>query len=128
MLTKKSCILFDLGGVLLNWDDSWAIDELSKRFRISKDKFREKFKVVAAADLTSVQAKAAIDFIQNMTSAPGPAAKPATKQAPAAAPKTDEDKIKAAEARESGQTAPSQGTSQKPKPGQAADHADDIPY
>jgi len=38
-LTKVSCILFDLGGVIINWHNSWLIDEISKIFDLSKTDF-----------------------------------------------------------------------------------------
>jgi len=43
-LSKTSCILFDLGGVIVNWNDSWLIDEVSKRFNLSREFFEQEFR------------------------------------------------------------------------------------
>jgi len=39
-----SCVLFDLGGVILNWDDAWFIREVSKDFKIDEEKLDLEFK------------------------------------------------------------------------------------
>ncbi len=44
MLAKVSCVLFDLGGVIINWRDSWLIDEVSKRFNLSRTRFEQEFR------------------------------------------------------------------------------------
>jgi putative hydrolase of the HAD superfamily len=36
-MTKTKCILFDIGGVLVDWHMSWITSEVSKRFDISED-------------------------------------------------------------------------------------------
>jgi len=43
-LLKVSCILFDLGGVIVNWHNSWLIDEVSKRFNLSRARFEQEFR------------------------------------------------------------------------------------
>jgi HAD superfamily hydrolase (TIGR01509 family) len=42
-LLKVSCVLFDLCGVVVNWHNSWRINEISKTFNISKDLFEQEF-------------------------------------------------------------------------------------
>ena len=36
-MTKTKCILFDIGGVLVDWHMSWITSEVSKRFDIKED-------------------------------------------------------------------------------------------
>ena len=36
-MTKTKCILFDIGGVLVDWHMSWITSEISKRFDIKED-------------------------------------------------------------------------------------------
>ncbi len=43
VMKNFSCIIFDLGGVLVNWHNSWLIDELCQRFRLSKKNLTEEF-------------------------------------------------------------------------------------
>ncbi len=43
-MAKVSCILFDLGGVIVNWHNSWLIDEVSKRFNLSRTRFEQEFR------------------------------------------------------------------------------------
>ncbi|KAF6242822.1 hypothetical protein C6988_06470 [Nitrosopumilus sp. b1] len=42
-MSQIKCVLFDLGGVVLNWNNSWLIDEISKQFNLSKKKFEQEF-------------------------------------------------------------------------------------
>jgi HAD superfamily hydrolase (TIGR01509 family) len=42
-LQNISCVLFDIGGVLVNWDNSWLIREVSTRFQLSESKVSEEF-------------------------------------------------------------------------------------
>ncbi len=42
-MTRISCVLFDLGGVIINWHNSWLIDEVSSKFALSKKKFTREF-------------------------------------------------------------------------------------
>ncbi len=42
-MTNISCVLFDLGGVIINWHDSWFIQEVSKDFQLQKEKLSEEF-------------------------------------------------------------------------------------
>ena len=42
-MVKVSCILFDLGGVLVNWNNSWLVEDISKKFQLSKTKLSEAF-------------------------------------------------------------------------------------
>ena len=37
------CVLFDLGGVILNWNDSWFIQEVGDEFQLQKEKLSEEF-------------------------------------------------------------------------------------
>jgi len=43
-LSKISCILFDLGGVIIDWQDSWLVDELIKRYNLSRELFEQEFR------------------------------------------------------------------------------------
>ena len=36
-MTKTKCVLFDIGGVLVDWHMSWITSEVSKRFDIQED-------------------------------------------------------------------------------------------
>ena len=36
-MTKTKCVLFDIGGVLVDWHMSWITSEISKRFDIKED-------------------------------------------------------------------------------------------
>jgi len=42
-MAKISCILFDLGGVVVNWDDSWLIQDVSEGFKLQKEKVAKEF-------------------------------------------------------------------------------------
>ena len=42
-MTKISCILFDLGGVVVNWDDSWLIQDVSEEFQLQEEKVAKEF-------------------------------------------------------------------------------------
>ncbi|PJC50484.1 MAG: hypothetical protein CO032_04565 [Nitrosopumilales archaeon CG_4_9_14_0_2_um_filter_34_16] len=42
-MTNFSCILFDLGGVLVNWDNLWIIQEVSEKFHLSENQLKIKF-------------------------------------------------------------------------------------
>jgi len=44
LLSKISCILFDLGGVIIDWQDSWLVDELIKRYNLSRELFEQEFR------------------------------------------------------------------------------------
>ncbi|MFQ5497663.1 MAG: HAD family hydrolase [Nitrosopumilus sp.] len=39
-----SCVLFDLGGVVLNWDDAWFVKEISKDFKLEEKDVDREFK------------------------------------------------------------------------------------
>jgi len=43
-LSKTSCILFDLGGVIVDWQDSWLVDEVIKRYNLSRELFEQEFR------------------------------------------------------------------------------------
>ena len=43
-MSKISCILFDLGGVIIDWQDSWLVDELIKRYNLSRELFEQEFR------------------------------------------------------------------------------------
>ena len=42
-MSKINCILFDIGGVLVNWHMSWITSEVSKRFEIKEETMIESF-------------------------------------------------------------------------------------
>ena len=42
-MTKIKCVLFDIGGVLVNWHMSWITSEVSKRFGIKEENVIESF-------------------------------------------------------------------------------------
>jgi putative hydrolase of the HAD superfamily len=43
-VSQVSCVLFDLGGVIINWSDSWLIQEVSKEFQLQEDKVAKEFR------------------------------------------------------------------------------------
>jgi len=43
-MTNVSCVLFDLGNVLVNWHDSWLIAEVSRQFQLSEEKLADEFR------------------------------------------------------------------------------------
>jgi len=43
-MSKISCVLFDLGGVMIHWSDSWIIQELSKEFEIDEDEVAKQWR------------------------------------------------------------------------------------
>jgi len=42
-MTNISCVLFDLGGVIINWNNSWLIQELCDRFQLQEEKVSKEF-------------------------------------------------------------------------------------
>jgi len=42
-MVSVSCVLFDLGGVIVNWDISWLIQEISNEFQLSEKRLSEEF-------------------------------------------------------------------------------------
>ena len=42
-MSQIKCVLFDLGGVVLNWNNSWLTAEISKQFNLPKEKFQLEF-------------------------------------------------------------------------------------
>ena len=38
-----SCVLFDLGGVIVNWHNSWLIQDVSDKFQLQKEKLSKEF-------------------------------------------------------------------------------------
>ncbi len=42
-MTNISCVLFDLGGVIVNWHDSWLIQEVCNEFQLQKEKLSEEY-------------------------------------------------------------------------------------
>jgi len=42
-MTNISCVLFDLGGVIVNWHNSWLIQEVSDEFKLQKEKLSKEF-------------------------------------------------------------------------------------
>lgn len=38
-----SCVLFDLGGVIVNWHNSWLIQEVSNEFQLQTEKLSKEF-------------------------------------------------------------------------------------
>jgi len=43
MMKRTFCILFDVGGVLINWKNRWLIDEISKKYGLDKHQLYEEF-------------------------------------------------------------------------------------
>ncbi len=43
LMKRTSCILFDVGGVLINWKNRWLIDEISKKYGLDKHQLYEEF-------------------------------------------------------------------------------------
>ena len=42
-MTNVSCVLFDLGGVIINWHNSWLIRDVSEQFQLQKEKLAVEF-------------------------------------------------------------------------------------
>ncbi|PBO85225.1 MAG: hypothetical protein COA77_05005 [Thaumarchaeota archaeon] len=42
-MAKISCVLFDLGGVVVNWDDSWLIQDVGEEFQLQEEKVAKEF-------------------------------------------------------------------------------------
>jgi len=42
-MVNISCVLFDLGGVIINWHDSWFIQEVSEKFELQQEKLSKEF-------------------------------------------------------------------------------------
>ena len=42
-MANISCVLFDLGGVILNWNDSWFIQEVGDEFQLQQEKLSKEF-------------------------------------------------------------------------------------
>jgi len=43
MMENISCVLFDLGGVIVNWHNSWLIQDVSDEFQLEKEKISKEF-------------------------------------------------------------------------------------
>jgi len=43
MMENISCVLFDLGGVIVNWHNSWLIQDVSDEFQLQKEKLSKEF-------------------------------------------------------------------------------------
>jgi HAD superfamily hydrolase (TIGR01509 family) len=43
-MSQISCVLFDLGGVMINWNDSWLIQEISKEFRLPEEQVTKEWR------------------------------------------------------------------------------------
>lgn len=43
MMGKISCVLFDLGGVIVNWHNSWFIQEVSEEFQLDAEELSKEF-------------------------------------------------------------------------------------
>jgi HAD superfamily hydrolase (TIGR01509 family) len=43
MMGNISCVLFDLGGVIVNWHNSWLIQDVSDEFKLQKEKISKEF-------------------------------------------------------------------------------------
>ena len=43
MMGNISCVLFDLGGVIVNWHNSWLIKDVSDEFQLQKEKISKEF-------------------------------------------------------------------------------------
>jgi len=42
-MVNISCVLFDLGGVIVNWHNSWLIQDVSDEFQLQKEKLSKEF-------------------------------------------------------------------------------------
>ena len=42
-MTNISCVLFDLGGVIVNWHNSWFIQEVSAEFQLQEEELSKEF-------------------------------------------------------------------------------------
>jgi epoxide hydrolase-like predicted phosphatase len=42
-MTNISCVLFDLGGVIVNWHNSWFIQEVSDEFQLHEEELSKEF-------------------------------------------------------------------------------------
>ena len=42
-MANISCVLFDLGGVIVNWHNSWLIQDVSDEFQLQKEKLSKEF-------------------------------------------------------------------------------------
>ena len=42
-MVNISCVLFDLGGVIVNWHNSWLIQDVSDEFELQKEKLTKEF-------------------------------------------------------------------------------------
>jgi putative hydrolase of the HAD superfamily len=42
-MARTSCVLFDLGGVIVNWHNSWFIKEVSEEFQLEKKRVSVEF-------------------------------------------------------------------------------------
>ena len=40
---EKSCVLFDLGGVIINWHNAWFIEEISEQFQLHQEELSKQF-------------------------------------------------------------------------------------
>ena len=43
-MSQISCVLFDLGGVVINWNDSWLIQEISQEFRLPEEQVAKEWR------------------------------------------------------------------------------------
>ena len=44
LMSQISCVLFDLGGVMINWNDSWLIQEISREFELPEEKVAKEWR------------------------------------------------------------------------------------
>ena len=42
-MANISCVLFDLGGVIVNWHNSWLIQDVSDEFQLQEEKLSKEF-------------------------------------------------------------------------------------
>ena len=42
-MANISCVLFDLGGVIVNWHNSWLIQDVSEEFQLQEEKLSREF-------------------------------------------------------------------------------------
>ena len=42
-MVNISCVLFDLGGVIVNWHNSWLIEDVSDEFQLQEEKLSKEF-------------------------------------------------------------------------------------
>lgn len=70
-MSKTKCVLFDIGGVLVEWHMSWITLEISKRFDIEESNLTSAFdKYLKQLDSGKITEKIFWEYIANETNSP----------------------------------------------------------